>query len=257
MMQEQCPPEPSHTVAVKRTTRPRILHTLPVPRRAPCIKHAFSHPIPCGLQVHHIDTAVVMLIDILAGDAAPVSSPLPLAVPLPEEHEQHARGAGGLEVDALRGAAPGAQASADAAAEPAGGGQEQLQLAVAGPSALQLHYPNFLVDQHGGVVYRLQLDLRAIADSQSDHPRLLAFLQRRAASGAAARDAAGITLRVLRGLMHDQAPLRDLRTAFEVVNSFLAADRTAGVSSSSATDGRRVAAQAAQAPPRPVVAPQV
>ena len=171
-----------------------------------------------------------MLIDILAPGPAPLSSPLPLAVPLaavehgaeqPAQHSDNASSSVGGEA----GPAPDAL--------PASGGMQPpdaamgLELpgaalaAAAAASALQLHYPSWLVDGAAGVVYRLQLDLAAVADCcQSDYPRLLAFLQRRRPAAAPRRDAAGITLRVLRLIMQDEAPLGLLRTAFDVVNSF-------------------------------------
>ncbi|PRW59246.1 colon cancer-associated Mic1 [Chlorella sorokiniana] len=122
------------------------------------------------LVVHHIDSAVCMLIDIMDGSGSPLTA--------------------------------GGEA---AAAAPA--------------AAYALHFPWWLVDTAGGIVYRLQLDLRAIADSQSDFCRLLAFLQRRRAAAAPRRDAAAISLRALRTMAAEEPPLRALRQAFDIVNS--------------------------------------
>ena len=212
------------------------------------------HPSPCRLQVHHIDSAVVMLVDILAPGPVPISSPLPLAVPLAAvehglglEHQQ-------LPERPARGSCCGDQAVPDPAAAAArsptqaggappselvlaGDGQQLAGAAVAAAaSALQLHYPSWLVDGAAGVVYRLQLDLAAIADCQSDYTRLLAFLQRRRPAAAPRRDAAGITLRVLRVIMQDEAPLGLLRSAFDVVNLF-AEDKVAASQQHSGTPG--------------------
>ena len=200
------------------------------------------HPSCFRLQVHHIDSAVVMLVDILAPGPAPISSPLPLAVPLAavehgHEHEQLPEGAAGGSSGGDQ-AVPGTAAAAARSPMQAGGAppservragaSQQLAGAAvaAAAAALQRHYPSWLVDGAAGVVYRLQLDLAAIADCQSDYPRLLAFLQRRRPAAAPRRDAAGITLRVLRLIMQDEAPLALLRTAFDVVNLF-AEDRVA------------------------------
>ncbi|EFN57382.1 hypothetical protein CHLNCDRAFT_142780 [Chlorella variabilis] len=188
------------------------------------------------LLVHHIDSAVVMLVDIMEAGPAPVSSPLPLAVPLARGGADPEPGAGeaaaaGAGADAGRSGEDGQEAAAeqDAAAGEApelpvstGGGGEVPAGAsgAAAAPALQLHYPAWLVDGGAGLVYRLQLDLRAVADSQSDYLRLLAFLQRRRPSGVPRRDPAGITLRVLRGLMQDEAQLPLLRSAFDVVNAY-------------------------------------
>lgn len=191
----------------------------------------------------------------MAPGAAPISSPLPLAVPLGEPgHGEEALGPAGTHA----GTSPAVPA---APAAPAA-----VLLPPPGTSALQLHYPCWLVDGAGGLVYRLQLDLRAIADSTSEHTRLLAFLQRRRPSAAAARDAAGITLRVLRGLMREEAPLPELRAAFDVVNGFAAeaaAAEAPGSRQSSSNSGSRAstpppggAAPRQPPPPCPVVTPQ-
>lgn len=206
------------------------------------------------LQVHHIDSAVVMLIDIMAPGATPISSPLPLAVPLGEPANGEAvLGPAGAH-SSLGADAPSAEAAA-------------VLLPPPGASALQLHYPCWLVDGAGGLVYRLQLDLRAIADSTSEHTCLLAFLQRRRPSTVAGRDAAGITLRALRGLVQGEAPLPELRAAFDVVNGFAAEAAAAAAAGSRQSNGSAGSSRAGTPPPggatprqppppRPVVTPQ-
>jgi hypothetical protein len=179
-------------------------------------------------QVHHIGSAVVMLVDIMAAGPAPLCSPLPLALTThPTQEHGLARRSPSQAAEQL---AAGPEAAPQAAEPPVplgGGGGGG-----GGAPALQLHPLSWLVDGSSGVVYRLQLDLRSVADSQSDCLRLLAFLQRRRPSAAPRRDPAGITLRVLRGLLQDEAPLSLLRGAFDVVNSHggggAAASRRAG-----------------------------
>lgn len=194
-----------------------------------------------ALQVHHIDSAVVMLVDILAAGPAPICSPLPLAVPMAalDPDAGLTRGGGGHDA-AAQDMNPGAQSNGAATPE-AEAVQEAASpelpvstvgatatpatpalaaVADASPAALQLHYPAWLVDGAVGLVYQLQLDLGAVAQSQSDFLRLLAFLQRRRPSGVPRRDPAGLTLRVLRGLMADKTPLALLRGAFDVVNAY-------------------------------------
>ncbi|KAL4859773.1 Arabinosyltransferase RRA3 [Chlorella vulgaris] len=193
------------------------------------------------LLVHHIDSAVVMLVDILAAGPAPICSPLPLAVPMAaaDPNAGLTRGGGGHDA-AAQDVDPGAQSNgavtpeAEAVQDVA---SPELPVSTVGatatpatpalaavadtsPAALQLHYPAWLVDGAVGLVYRLQLDLGAVAQSQSDFLRLLAFLQRRRPSGVPRRDPAGLTLRVLRGLMADKTPLALLRGAFDVVNAY-------------------------------------
>lgn len=211
------------------------------------IFRALPHP---ALQVHHIDSAVCMLIDIMHGSGSPISSPLPLAVPLGHD-PIHSPGGPTVPSCPEHSAAGGAMASATGApgtagaASPAAAQVEQeapdaaapelpvstrgslltagAEAAAAAPAAAYaLHFPCWLVDTAAGIVYRLQLDLRAIADSQSDYCRLLAFLQRRRASPAPRRDAAAITLRVLRTMAAEEPPLRLLRQAFDTVHSFAA-----------------------------------
>ena len=234
------------------------------------------------LLVHHLDTHIVLLLDIQAGTSAPpICSPLPLALPaLPpglaggpqhppqqqqreqwqQEHDgdaqrgrqQQQRGggrAGGAGADGSRtpraalpvssdagpiaspqpsfmeaaaGAAHGGHGHWQAREQPAAGGSSAGGAATVGgaPSPLLLlHYPDWLVDAGSGTIYRLRLDLQAIADSCSDWPRLLAFLLRRMPSGAPRRDPHSIALRALRGLVAEQAPLAVLRSAFDPVNA--------------------------------------
>ena len=215
-----------------------------------------ASPLP---QVHHIDTAVVMLVDIMAPGAAPISSPLPLAVALPDaapavgqpdSGPSEAPGTAGQEASPARHVAP--EPAARQLPVSTSGGRTPAALPAAPAVAYALHYPAWLVDGSAGLVYRLQLDLRAVADSQaSDAPRLLAFLQRRRASGAARRDAAGITLRVLRGLVQDEAPLPLLRSCFDIVNSFAEAAARPQQPDSGAASGASSAASSGRASPLP------
>ena len=210
-----------------------------------------SPPSPALLQVHHIDSAVCMLLDIMDGSGSPMSSPLPLAVPLAHDAVPTSAGrteawagakptAGGSGMASSAPAAEAADAAGPAAAQPereapdaaapelpvsTHGSQltADAQAEAAPPAAAYaLHFPCWLVVTASGVVYRLQLDLRAIADSLSDYCRLLAFLQRRCASAAPRRDAAAITLRALRTMASEEPPLRLLRQAFDIVNGFAA-----------------------------------
>lgn len=225
-----------------------------------------------------------MLLDIMDGSGSPVSSPLPLAVPLP--HDPVSTPAGGTEPAA--GAEPAANGSgfaSDAAqADTAGatspaaahaergmrdaaapellvstrGGQlpAGADAAAAAPAATYaLHFPWWLVDTAAGIVYRLQLDLRAIADSQSDYCRLLAFLQRRRASAAPRRDAAAITLRALRTMAAEEPPLGLLRQAFDTVNSCAAGGhaRQQQQLDSRVPSGASSAASSGRASPLPAV----
>eukprot|EP00887_Chlorella_sp_A99_P004606 scaffold4.g4606.t1 len=235
------------------------------------------------LLIHHLDSHVVLLLDIAEGPAAaPICSPLPLAVHAPppehlhyqqlQQHEQQLQAA-------QAGAPRGGQRQAPAPARIAQDGSGRLPVssgaALLGspseplpaappcaegaawqdgaapppapppgpPSQLQLHYPDWLIDAGSGAVFRLNLDLQAIADSCSDAPaRLLAFLQRRRPSAAPRRDPHSISLRVLRGLVADRAPLADVRAAFDAVNAAYAdalaaagADAAGGADAGSAT----------------------
>lgn len=247
--------------------------TLPAWRSSQPSHDLILRPCPLCLQVHHIDSAVVMLVDILAAGIAPISSPLPLAVPLaetaaledgPEQVSGRPPSGGGEAAVVWAGdraaarepAAPRSDHQQDAAPPlplSTSSGQPPAAAARTGPgaAAYALHYPAWLVDGAAGLVYRLQLDLRAIAESQSsDCPRLLAFLQRRRASPAPRRDATGITLRVLRGLMQDEAPMPLLRRCFDVVNSFAeTANRQQQRGNGSSTSSAASSGRASPLPP--------
>lgn len=107
----------------------------------------------------------------------------------------------GLAVPHEHDGTPSPAASWDGS-EPGTPGQSPPRGGAPGPalSALQLYLPDWALDVERGAVYRLTLDLAAMAAMGSawDLPALLAFLQRRHSGGAGARDARRITLAIMR-----------------------------------------------------------
>lgn len=137
-------------------------------------QHTFKLYSPCVgisvvdnvLLVHAVSSGVVLVLDILASTTEgghPVAAPLPLGI-------------GAVA------AGPGPGFSAGVAVSPA---------EVYG-SGWRFILPDVVLDSAHGVVWRLQLDLRAVSESSSDRLSLLAFLQRRSQTPWSVSGAVGV-----------------------------------------------------------------
>jgi hypothetical protein len=146
------------------------------------------------LLLHHPDTQVVALLDVCAPTQLPVANPMPPAL-LPQ---------GAAALSEARPASPGGA--------PAGGGGGRWRY----------HLPNWALDQRHSALYQLQLDLAAVAESCSDGPLLVGFLQRRSAAGAPALAAAtprALVLAALKLALQDRLPMAMVRPIFDLVNA--------------------------------------
>lgn len=144
------------------------------------------------LLVHQLTSKVVLLYDIFTDMKAPISAPLPLL---------------------LRGH------SAFTAIGSAGQDDSKKALDndesnIYGDSWVFAN-PDIILDQAHGIMWRIHLDLEALAASSSDVPSLLAFLQRRRLDAATAKQ---LTMTVLRSIVVEKRPLSLISEAVDVIN---------------------------------------
>jgi hypothetical protein len=146
------------------------------------------------LLVHHPDTQVVALLDVCAPTQLPIANPLPPAL-LPQ--------------------AAGSLAEAQPATAAAGGGQ------AGGGGRWRYYLPSWALDLQHSALYQLQLDLRAVAESCSDGPLLVGFLQRRrpAAAPALAATPKSLVLATVKLALQDRLPMATVRSTFDLVNA--------------------------------------
>lgn len=144
------------------------------------------------LLVHQLTSKVVLLYDIFTDMKAPISAPLPLL---------------------LRGH------SAFAAIGSAGQDDTNKALDNDESNIYGDHWvfanPDIILDQAHGIMWRIHLDLEALAASSSDVPSLLAFLQRRRLDATTAKQ---LTMTVLRSIIVEKRPLSLISEAVDVIN---------------------------------------
>lgn len=106
--------------------------------------------------------------------------------------------------------------------------------------ALTFLSPDIVLDRSAGLVWQLQLDLKAIVESSSDRASLAGFLQRRRQPEGARLRSGGpraLTLALVRSMLLDMEPLADLRQVFGVLARAYA-DASAPSGSAAATAAR-------------------
>jgi hypothetical protein len=139
-------------------------------------------------MVHQIDAKVVILYDVFMDSYAPISAPLPLLVRgLPSNNKQSAQ-------------PPDSQSSAY-------GGT----LYGEGWSFL---IPDLVCDVENGLLWKLHLDLEAIAASTSDAPLILEFLQRRKSDPSMVKT---LSLAIVRTIILERRPITMVAKAMDVV----------------------------------------
>lgn len=163
------------------------------------------------LLVHQIASKVVLLYDILSDMKTPISAPLPLLLRLTSENN-------GSPASYLPGS-------------PVSNNLEGLTLSESNTygDGWTFVNPDIILDQAHGLLWRIHLDLEAIAASSSDVPSLLAFLQRRRLDIAKAKQ---LSFTVLRSTIVEKRPLCIIADAMDVIT--LAYSHSAKTSSSSA-----------------------
>ncbi|KAG8091359.1 hypothetical protein GUJ93_ZPchr0012g21692 [Zizania palustris] len=140
------------------------------------------------IMVHQIDAKVVILYDIFMDSYAPISAPLPLLVRrLPSNNRQ-------------------ATQSSDNQSSAYGG-----TLYGEGWNFLN---PDLVCDVENGLLWKLHLDLEAIAASTSDAPSVLEFLQRRKSDLSMVKT---LSLAIVRTVILERRPITMVAKAMDVV----------------------------------------
>ncbi|GAX83533.1 hypothetical protein CEUSTIGMA_g10958.t1 [Chlamydomonas eustigma] len=172
------------------------------------------------IVLHHLDTAMTVLVDVAVADEAvlkPIANPLPLALlsPPPAPPRQPLPASAPLSP-------PGRQ-QLQPQRPPSTGAQGARGLRSSGPTELidwELIAPSTVIDRSAHqAVYRLYLDLRAVADSCGDPVLLASFLQRRRSPPLAELSVLPKFLlqSMLRNSMQEQLPVTVLRKTFQQV----------------------------------------
>lgn len=181
------------------------------------------------LLVHQISSKVVLLYDILSDMKTPISAPLPLLL----------RGFSGLPGSTQSNQSPPSYISGSSISHDV----EALT------SSESITYgdgwvfanPDIILDHANGLLWRIHLDLEAIAASSSDIPSLLAFLQRRRLDVTKAKQ---LSITVLRSTIVEKRPLSVIADAMSVI--------TLAYSQSLKTSSSSMRKQVATKSPKPV-----
>ena len=216
----------ARTLVLYRFYRDALLrqHSFPLPSASVALS-----VIDNAVVLHTLDSGVALVLDVLSASTHPLASPLPLGgAPLPS-------------LSAVPGALPDAY------------GADCEFLA-----------PDLLLHTSIGCMWRLKLDLRALAASCSDRPVLIGFLQRRrepalrnsAGSGDAVKRSPdgpkALTIAVVRTILQEREPLADLGRVFDVLCAACANVATAA-SSPGKPDGAAARPKGAIPPGSPAV----
>ncbi|XP_038903889.1 regulator of MON1-CCZ1 complex isoform X2 [Benincasa hispida] len=148
------------------------------------------------LLVHQVDAKVVILYDIFTDSRAPISAPLPLLL----------RGFPGPNIDVRSSKQGSASLEADAVPDEAivyGDGWKFL-------------VPDLICDHVNKLVWKIHIDLEAIASSSSEVPSLLEFLQRRKLEVSKAKQ---LCLTLTRTTILEHRPVATVAKAIDVLVS--------------------------------------
>ncbi|TVU30978.1 hypothetical protein EJB05_22638 [Eragrostis curvula] len=141
------------------------------------------------IMVHQIDAKVVILYDVFLDTYAPVSAPLPLLVRgLPSNSRQATQTADNQSSSAYGGTIYG--------------------------EGWNFLVPDLICDTENGLLWKLHLDLEAIAASSSDAPSILEFLQRRKFEPSMVKT---LCLAIVRTIILERRPLITVAKAMDVV----------------------------------------
>lgn len=166
------------------------------------------------LLVHQLASKVVLLYDIFSDMKAPISAPLPLLL----------RGHSGCTVSAFTTCESPSRASVPefTSHENPSGTSVSGNLKSLTPPESNIYgdgwvfaNPDIILDHTHGILWRIHLDLEAIAASSSDVPSLLAFLQRRRLDAVKAKQ---LSITVLRSTIVEKRPLSLISEAMDVIN---------------------------------------
>ncbi|CAN6299508.1 unnamed protein product [Urochloa humidicola] len=140
------------------------------------------------IMVHQIDAKVVILYDVNLDSYAPVSAPLPLLV-------------------------RGLPSNSRLASQTADGQSSAYGGTIYG-DGWNFLIPDLICDADNGLLWRLHLDLEAIAASSSDAPSVLEFLQRRKSDPSMIKT---ICLAIIRTIILERRPVTTVAKAMNVV----------------------------------------
>ncbi|KAL6641183.1 hypothetical protein ACP70R_019364 [Stipagrostis hirtigluma subsp. patula] len=141
------------------------------------------------IMVHQIDAKVVILYDVSLDSYAPVSAPLPLLVRgLPSNSRQAAQATDSQSSGAYGGTIYG--------------------------EGWNFLIPDLICDAENGLLWKLHLDLEAIAASSSDAPSILEFLQRRKSDPSTVKT---LCLAIVRTIILERRPVTTVAKAMDVV----------------------------------------
>lgn len=152
------------------------------------------------LLVHQVDAKVVLLYDIFTDSRAPISAPLPLLV----------RGPTGSTTNSSRNKDRQSSSSSQSAELET---LTTMQDSVYTDGWVFLN-PDMICDNLHGVLWRIHLDLEAIAASSSEVTSLLAFLQRRRLEAEKAKE---LSLAVMRSIILERRALSLIANAMEIL----------------------------------------
>ncbi|KAF0892063.1 hypothetical protein E2562_013459 [Oryza meyeriana var. granulata] len=175
------------------------------------------------IMVHQIDAKVVILYDVFMDSYAPISAPLPLLVRgLPSNNKQSVQ-------------TPDSQSNAY-------GGTLYGE-------GWNFLIPDLVCDVENGLLWKLHLDLEAIAASTSDAPSILEFLQRRKSDPSMVKT---LSLAIVRTIILERRPITMVAKAMDVVlDSYSRLMKTGG----GLPGVRRTSEQNQQSGVQPVVNP--
>jgi len=144
------------------------------------------------LMVHQTDSQVVLLYDILTDPKGPISAPLPLLL------------RGVPDIAASSSSGKGSKRSLSSA-----------ELTMYGEGWVFIN-PDLVLDHVHGLLWRVRLDLEAVAASSSNLPSLLSFLQRRRFDAPKAKE---LSLLVMKSMIIEHRPLPLIASAMDVATA--------------------------------------
>eukprot|EP00873_Tetraselmis_striata_P041404 jgi/Tetstr1/461668/TSEL_006768.t1 len=158
------------------------------------------------LLVHHLETGVVLIVDVGQGGRhlTPIAGPLPLALHMPP----------GWEGAAGEGSSSGSDGN--------GGGSTiagMLPAYEVYAAGWQFHSPSIAIDLHNGLLWRLEVFLEGVAATCSAWPQLAAFLQRRRPSLHPLSPPKPLVLGILASLLQEREPMAVLSAVYDALNA--------------------------------------
>ncbi|BBM97276.1 regulator of MON1-CCZ1 complex [Marchantia polymorpha subsp. ruderalis] len=156
------------------------------------------------LLIHEIDSKVVLLYDILSEPKSTISAPLPLLLRGAPLHGSSSRGFETANTSGNTSSEPDLLGNLTSA-------EDQIY-----DKGWVFVNPDIVLDHVHGLLWKIRLDLEAIAASSSDIPSLLSFLQRRRHEASKAKM---LSIEVIRSMIIERQPLPLIASAMDVLTS--------------------------------------